>query len=265
VTVAAHFPTWLVDGISASLLGPLAAIADSAGGFAVFSTLPPGRLAVTAQLRLDVINPQLQSRSEWSCRAWTRHVTDDVGLAHGEINSAAGTRTALISLWAAITRPATFDNSEPSRSADAELPSGHDVGLELRPGLIADEARRLLDLPLCGNLRITCPEATGGRARLLLPPDPRLANSLGSMHGGAIALLADLSTAVALSSMPGPRAVEPMRIWEQVDYMRPVSLTGHTEFWATVTTRSARSATVEGEVIRSDGQVAARIRQASLI
>jgi uncharacterized protein (TIGR00369 family) len=193
-----------------------------------------------------------------------------VGLAHGEINGADGTRTALVSLWAAITRLASSaDDREPSRSdrgqaADEERPSGPNVGWERTTGRIADEARHLLDLPLCANLRLTCPEATSGRARLLLPPDSRLANSGGSMHGGAIALLADLSTALALSSLLGPHAATPMRLWEQVDYVRPVSLTGHTEFWATVTTRSARSATVEGEVI-ADGQVAARIRQTSLL
>jgi uncharacterized protein (TIGR00369 family) len=120
-------------------------------------------------------------------------------------------------------------------------------------------------LSICHELDIACLEATEGRARLRVPPADELANSVGSMHGGAIALLGDFTGAVALSTLRGPHSADARRLWTQIDYLRPIRMTGTTEFAADLSWRSRRVAMVEGEVTAPGATTAARIRQASLI
>jgi acyl-coenzyme A thioesterase PaaI-like protein len=85
------------------------------------------------------------------------------------------------------------------------------------------------------------------------------------MHGGAIALLGDFTGAVAVASLDHPHAIAPRRLWTQIDYLRPVRMTGTSEFTAEVSWRSKRVAIVDGAVTGPGSTTAARIRQASLL
>lgn len=267
VTVSSPVPSWLLGGPGGSLTGVFAALADSAGALSVLSMLPPERMAVTAQLRLDFVEPAPGSVELLSCRACARHVDADVGLAQGEISKADGSTAALMTLWARVVSSSTSRSLQPTngRHVGAHKALAKSHGAAPMSPAPSDRARRLLTLPLLTALHVTCLEVSDGRARFRLPQAPQLANSVGSMHGGAIALLADLSTALALSTQSGADYPEERRLWQQVDYLRPAPMTEATEFRAAVVARTSRMASVEGEVVSADGTTVARIHQTSLL
>ncbi len=267
VTVSSPVPSWVVGGPGGSLTGAFAALADAAGGLSVLSMLPPERMAITAQLRLDFVEPLPGSVELLSCRANARHVDTDVGLAQGEISNADGSTVALMTLWARVVSSSTSQRLQPTNGSHVgahKAPAKNHDGVPTSPAP-PDRLRRLLTLPLLAALHVSWLEASDGRARFRLPQAPQLANSVGSMHGGAIALLADLSAALALSTQSGADYPEERRLWQQVDYLRPAPLTEATEFRAAVVTRTSRMASVEGEVVSADGTTVARIHQTSLM
>jgi uncharacterized protein (TIGR00369 family) len=256
VTVVAEFPGWVDDLVAASLAGPVASIADLAGGFSVLTTLPAGRVTVTSQLRVDFVGAIEASPGVWSCHAACVYLSDEVGLSHGEVRNASGELVGRSTLWAAVI------DSPPVRPAPSPLPT-----IERRPhGLVCPSAQPLLGRPVVTELGVVCLEAESGRCRLQVPPREELANSVGSMHGGATALLGDFAGAVALASLDPSGLPSARRLWLQVDYLRPVIMSeGACQVTAAVSWRSRRLALVDGEVIGGAGATSARIRLASLL
>jgi uncharacterized protein (TIGR00369 family) len=254
VTVLADFPDWTLDLVAASLPGPLATIADGAGGFSVLTCLPAGRMSVTSQLRVDFLGAIQASSGPWSSRATCAYVTSEVGLSHGDIRNGSGDVVGRSTLWAAVV-----DSPAPARRPRT---AGvvRDDGQALVSEAVPASPQPLLDLPIAARLGIVCLAAGEGRSRLRVPPQDDLANSVGSMHGGAVALLADFTCAVALATSG---VVAPL--WMQIDYLRPVLMTGGSEFAAGVFWRSRRMVLVDGEVIGPGGAACARIRQAWLV
>jgi uncharacterized protein (TIGR00369 family) len=261
VTVLADFPDWIGDLVATSLPGPLATIADGAGGFSVLTRLPAGRMSVTSQLRVDFVGPIQPTSGPWSSRATCAYVTDDVGLSHGDIRNGTGDVVGRSTLWAAVV-----DSPAPTRAPPRGVVVAHDEQGLSPPEAIPAAARRLLDLPVAARLGIACLAAGEGRSRLRVPPQVDLANSVASMHGGAVALLGDFTCAVALATLEVTAASGAMApLWMQVDYLRPVLMTGGSEFAAGVSWRSRRMALVDGDVIGPGGAACARFKQAWLV
>jgi uncharacterized protein (TIGR00369 family) len=209
---------------------------------------------------VDFVGTISSTPGPWSCTAVCDHVTSEVGLSRGEIRNGSGEIVALSTLWAAVI------DTPPPVPSSTRHPFGpaHSAPDSLDSGRVAKSAGRLLDLSICQELGIACLEASDGRTRLGLPPTEDLGNSVGSMHGGAIALLGDFTSAVALASLGHAHAIA-RRLWMQIDYLRPVRMTGTSEFTAEVSWRSKRVAMVDGAVTGPGPTTAARIRQASLL
>jgi uncharacterized protein (TIGR00369 family) len=256
VTAAADFPAWATDLLSASLPGPIASLADLTGGFSVLTTLPAGRVTVTTQLRVDFVGAIASGPGQWSCHATCVHATGEVGLSHGEVRNPTGDLIGRSTVWAMV-----IDAPSPG------VPTRPRPGAKPGPaGAVCGSAGSLLERAVVAELGAACLEAEGGRSRLYVPPREDLANSVGSMHGGAIALLGDFAGAVALASLDVSGLPWARRLWMQVEYLRPVIMgDGGCEVTAFVSWRSKRLALVDGEVTGPGGATSARIRQAALI
>jgi uncharacterized protein (TIGR00369 family) len=258
VTVLADFPDWIEDLVAVSRPGPLATIADGAGGFSVLTRLPAGRMSVSSQLRVDFVGAIRPTSGPWSCTATCGYLTDQVGLSHGEIRNGAGDVVGRSTLWSAVVDSSTVTST--LATSTSTLATVDERGPSASPKAVTAATPPLLDLPITARLGIACIEAAEGRGHLRVPPQADLANSVGSMHGGAVALLGDFTCAVALATSG---VVAPL--WIQIDYLRPVLMTGSSEFAAGVSRRSRRTALVDGEVIGPGGATCARIRQAWLV
>lgn len=80
--------------------------------------------------------------------------------------------------------------------------------------------------PLVGHLGIRLDELGDGTARLALPYDEKLVTVGTTIHGGAIAALADTSAmAAAWSGVPAPESMRGITVDLTVHYLAPASAT----------------------------------------
>jgi acyl-coenzyme A thioesterase PaaI-like protein len=260
VTVVAEWPGWMEELAATVTPGPVAILADSAGGFSVLTNLAAGRVSVSSQLRVDFVGTPRAASGEWACHAVNTDAAGDVALSHGEVRDGTGAVVGRSTLWSAVIDSPSTTRLSKERPATGEGMRPPESSAAVGPG-----ARPILDLDVWGRFDVACVMASEGRSLLWVPPANDLMNSVGSMHGGAVALFCDLATAVALASSDLEVRPQARRLWMHMDYLRPVLMDGPSRFRAEVVWRSRRLALVDGEVTGPGGLKAARIRQATLL
>lgn len=235
-------PTPWFDGLtSPAASGPLAALADRTLGTAVLTVLPAGLISVSIGLHLDVVTDSDLDVRPLTCAGHGARVGDRRGFARGDLLDRTGSVIARATLHTMVVPAST--------PSDPDRPTG--------PGPIGQAAVPAIpaDVPLAADLGIRA-EVDDGRARLQVPPDERLANSLGMVHGGAIAVVLDLAGTLAIGSGSDPEiTTSPLEFG--VRYLRPTPLTGPVVCCAEVTYQSRALVVVDHRILDPDGRVTA--------
>jgi len=211
-----------IDGIDAGTVSPTATLGilvDDILGFTLWDHRGERTGLVTADLSVDFITPTGWVGSELHADGRVVTITADGGVGATEIRDGAGTLIATGTAWG------NFVDGGADRSTGIVRPLA-------TSGAIPDASASPL-------VRI------GGRfddadgARLVVPPNPALANKLGVVHGGIQASAIDLVGNAALSTPDAPMHTASMRI----NYFRPAPVDADVVFTAEVI-RAGRSVAV---------------------
>lgn len=238
-------PPWLADG-GPPALGSLLVLLDSTLSVAVGASVDAHLAPVTSRLHVELVPGPWPAAEAVVAEAALVHVDERAGLAQGTVATEAGHLLATASLRAAVV-PAAAPHP------DAGRPHGP---ARWAPGP-GDALADVFGLEVL--------EAADGRARVQAANRLAHGNSVGTLHGGVIALVGHhaLATATATaSSGAGGAAWRPASF--DIDYVRPVpSAGGAIEARAEVAHVGRRAAVASGEVRTPDGRCAALVRLTS--
>jgi len=214
--------TMEIDGLDSWGVSPTATLGilvDDILGFTLWDHRGERTGLVTADLSVDFLTPTGWVGPELHADGRVVTVTEDGGVGATEIRDADGTLIATGTAWG------NFVDGGADRSTGV-----------VRPIATAGSIPAASASPL---VRI------GGRfddtdgARLVVPPNPALANKLGVMHGGIQASAIDLVGNAAVSTPDAPMHTASMRI----NFLRPAPVDADVVFTAEVI-RSGRSVAV---------------------
>ncbi|MFC0451495.1 PaaI family thioesterase [Rhodococcus jostii] len=205
--------------------GVLAVLLDDLLGFTVWDRRGTRDGLVTAELSVDVLTPRRwQGPTLWA-ESRLLALTADGGTSTARVCDSAGTLIATGTLWGNfvdLPMPAA------DRSALPGLPAPGVPPLEWIGGRIED----------------------GPGVRVVVPPNPLIANKLGFMHGGVQACAIDLAATAALSRDGADMDTASARI----NFFRPVALDCDTTFTADVV-RVGRAVSVARVAGTSGGRI----------
>ncbi|QCQ91023.1 PaaI family thioesterase [Rhodococcus sp. SGAir0479] len=204
-------------GSTTAVLGMLV---DDVLGFTLWDRRAARAGVVTAELSVDFVTPTGWTGPEVQADGRILSLTEDGGLAATEIRDSAGTLIAAATAWG------NFVDGGADRSTSVVRPLA-------APGTIPAAAVAPLTR-LGGRL-----EHSADGTRLIVPPNPALANKLGVMHGGIQACAIDLVGHAALSSAEAPMHTASLRI----NYFRTAPIDTEVVFTAEVV-RAGRSVAV---------------------
>ena len=233
---------WLVSPPGYIQLGVLAMLADAALGCSIQTSLPPATPYTTSDLSMSFLRPVPADGSELVARGRLIHSGRSLALSDVEIRDgsdrlvAHGTSRCFVLDQldpipdASAVDPGempVYDTPDPYRRPVAGEPLSQEIwdsmsGLEIMKALLARE----LPAPPISHLTGLLPtEAEDGSSTFVLPTSPWLTSPIGTVQGGATALLADtvLSTAVQ-TTIPNRTAYVPLDL--KVNYLRPVFADG---------------------------------------
>ena len=240
-TRSLRLPPWLAQLADSALPGAQSVVADSALGNAVLSTLPPCRVNVTAELRLELVRAATFGDPILVCEARVVDVDDNVALSNGVVRDGSGATVALATMWSAIIQRA----AGPPTAGTPPVPA---------PPVRTPMVGTIIEM-----LDIDETDDEGGSVVLCVPPRAELANSLGFVHGGAVSMLADVACATLVRRTIAAQRVR--HLHHQIQYFRPTPMIGHTEYRARLVEQSRRFATLDCLIIDGRGATTARASQ----
>jgi uncharacterized protein (TIGR00369 family) len=282
-TFVAPASEWLLTPVPYISLGALAMLADAALGCAIQTTLPAATPYTTSDLSLNFLRPLEADGGQVSARGRLVHGGRSLGVAElliedGQARPVAHGTTRCFVLDALDVPPVdlddlpridepAFDPTDPYLRPVAGAPLPQDVwdrmaGLEIMHALIAGE----LDPPPITHLTGLRPTELGeGSATFVLPSSAWLTSPIGTVQGGATALLAETVLATAVqTTIPARTAFTPLDL--KVNYVRPVFADGRDLVGrGTVVHRGRTLAVASAELRNADGKLAAVATGTSLI
>jgi uncharacterized protein (TIGR00369 family) len=271
VSFAMPASEWLLSPPGYIQLGVLAMLADGSLGCSVQTSLPPATPYTTSDLSMSYVRPVVSDHGLLVAKGRLIHSGRSLALSDVEIHDAGGRLVAHGTSRCFVMNPISPapDPSEvqPAELLDFDIPhpyqrpvAGSPVPQEAWDRMTGLEVMQALasgDLPAppishLTGLRPT--EVSEGSATFTLPTSPWLTSPLGTVQGGATALLADtvLGTAVQ-TTLPARTVYAPLDL--KVNYLRPVfgdgrDLTGT----ATVVHRGRTLAVASAEIRNADGK-----------
>jgi len=230
---------WLEDWAGIIHAGVYAFFADAPLGAALFTAMPPGRVATTTQLFLSYVRPATRRSRNFIGRAQLLHVGREIGISDVRVEDGEGRLLAYGSTRCVFT-DVPFDPDRPLPPTPE--PSGDPPDPYLRPvpdGLYGDAAtletvppidvmRRVIDGEIHGGpiseMFGWIPESVEpGRSVHRMRKTPWLSAGGPAMYGGALALACDFALGGAVYSTLEPGCVFATLDME-VRFLRPVYL-----------------------------------------
>ncbi|MGH2722754.1 MAG: hotdog fold thioesterase [Actinomycetota bacterium] len=274
---------WLLAPVPFVSLGVQAMLADAALGCAVQTTLPPATPYTTSDLSLTFLRPLDADGGQVAGRGRLVHAGRSLGVAELMIQDSRarpvthGTTRCFFLDPLEVPPPdeedlprfdfPTFDEDDPFRRPVAGSPLPQDVwdrtsGLEVLRGLVAGD---LPPPPITHLTGLRPVEVDQGTATFVLPTTGWLTSPLGTVQGGATALLAETVLASAVQTTIPPRtAYTPLDL--KVNYLRPVFADGRDLVGgATVVHRGRTLAVASAELRNAEGKLAALATGTALI
>jgi uncharacterized protein (TIGR00369 family) len=273
---------WLLSPPGYIQLGVLAMLADASLGCAVQTTLPPATPYTTSDLSLSFLRPVVADGKNLVARGWVVHVGKSLALSEVEITDGSERLVAH-----GTSRCFVLDQITPVPDASGmekvEIPVQETPDPYLRPvaggpvpqeewdrrtglGVMQALARGELPAPPISHLTGLFPtEMAEGSSTFVLPTSPWLTSPLGTVQGGATALLADtvLGTAIQ-TTIPKRTVYSPLDL--KVSFLRPVFADGRDLVGKAMVTHRGRSLAVAGaEIVNADGKKAAVATGTALI
>ena len=262
---------WLVSPPGFIQLGVLAMMADGSLGCSVQTSLPPATPYTTSDLSMSFLRPVPPDGKMLVSRGRLIHSGRSLALTDVEIADETGrlvahgtSRCFVLDQISPAPDPSevqpvelpSYDTPDPYQRPVAGSPVPQEAwdrmtGLEIMQALLSGE----LPAPPISHLTGLRPtEVAEGSATFVLPTSPWLTSPLGTVQGGATALLADtvLGTAVQ-TTLPPRTAYTPLDL--KVNFLRPVfadgrDLTGT----ATIVHRGRTLAVAGAEIVNADGK-----------
>ena len=282
VTFTMPASEWLVSPPGYIQLGVLAMMADGSLGCSIQTSLPPATPYTTSDLSMSFLRPVVADGSVLTSRGRLIHSGRSLALSDVEIHDQAGRLMAH-----GTSRCFVLDQitplPDPSEVKPVEIPTYETPDPYLRPvagSPVAQEAwdrmtglevmRSLAggDLPAppishLTGLRPT--EVSEGTATFTLPTSPWLTSPLGTVQGGATALLADTVLATAVqTTLPARTVYAPLDL--KVNYLRPVFADGRDLVGTGAVAHKGRTlAVANAEIFNADGKKVAVAAGTALI
>ncbi|MFD1813802.1 PaaI family thioesterase [Rhodococcus gannanensis] len=204
----------------------LGVLVDDILGFTLYHRRGDRDGLVSATLSVDYARPTGWHGPHLTADGTVETLDRDGGLASARIVDGAGALIARATLWGSFVDGVTQTRPIATEITPAPLPAGVAGPIEA----------------LCGTL-----ESTEAGARLTVPPNPVLANAIGSMHGGILTCAHDVAaTAAAGSSMRTASLT--------VNFFTPVLVDAATVFDATVLRAGHRVCVVRVSALSSSGR-----------
>jgi uncharacterized protein (TIGR00369 family) len=234
----------LRDGAGLLLPGSLAILADVCCGALIATGLPPGRFAMTAQLRVEFVRPIRPDARWFEGNARLDSVDEHGGLARAELIDDGAKLLAIASM-----RSLSSVNRRGGPTASADTPA---------PELVSPQGPVSPDGGIADLLGLIDSSAIDGRADWSLAPGHAVTNSFNAVHGGIVALLAHAVAREAQQSVLGSgERLVPMDLG--LDYYRGLPISeGPVTASAEVAHRGRRFIVASGQVVRADGRPAVR-------
>ncbi|MGH2691273.1 MAG: PaaI family thioesterase [Actinomycetota bacterium] len=273
---------WLVSPPGYIQLGVLAMMADGSLGCSIQTSLPPATPYTTSDLSMSFLRPVVADGSLLVSRGRLIHSGRSLALSDVEIRDqtdrlmAHGTsRCFVLDPITPAPDPTevepvdilTYDTPDPFTRPVAGSPVPQEAwdrmtGLQVMQALATGE----LPAPPISHLTGLRPtEVSEGAATFVLPTTPWLTSPLGTVQGGATALLADTVLATAVQTTLPPRTVyAPLDL--KVNYLRPVFADGRDLIGTgTVVHRGRTLAVANAEILNADGKKVAVAAGTALI
>ncbi len=271
VTFAMPASQWLLSPPGFIQLGVLAMMADGSLGCSVQTSLPPATPYTTSDLSMSFLRPVPADGKMLVSRGRLIHGGRSLALTDVEIADETGrlvahgtSRCFVLDQISPAPDPTevepvelpSYDTPDPYQRPVAGSPVPQDVwdrmtGLEIMQAFTRGE----LPAPPISHLTGLRPtEVSEGSATFVLPTSPWLTSPLGTVQGGATALLADTVLATAVqTTLPKRTVYAPLDL--KVNYLRPVfadgrDLTGT----ATIVHRGRTLAVASAEIRNADGK-----------
>lgn len=237
--------------------GVAVAVADGALGAAIFSLLPAGLGSVTTRLHLDVL-PDPGVTYHLVARARAIHLGVSSGLSKAEIVDGEGRLRAVGTARSAIRRAgdmAAIEWEPEGATVSATQASQPQLRIRREHGTPTD-LDALLDTPVLRRVGVRLVSRDEGADAVVVGFDVSgLANWWDVVHGGAVAMLADITGAVALHALLPPRS--PVVVVDHdLTFMRPLPTAPAVECRAEITHRSRSLAVVRADVLGPKGPAA---------
>jgi uncharacterized protein (TIGR00369 family) len=273
---------WLLSPVGYIQLGVLAMLADSSLGCSIQTSLPPATPYTTSDLSMSFLRPVLPDGKDLVARGRLIHSGHTLALSDVEIFDGAdrlvahGTsRCFVLDQLSPAPDPSgvepvalpEYDTPDPYRRpvAGSAVPQeawDRMTGLEAMRAFITGE----LPAPPISHLTGLLPtEASEGSVTFVLPTSPWLTSPIGTVQGGATALLADTVLATAVqTTVPKRTAYIPLDL--KVNYLRPVFADGRELVGTgTVVHRGRTLAVASAEIRNADGKKVAVAAGTALI
>jgi uncharacterized protein (TIGR00369 family) len=264
------YGAWLSDLAELGIPAGYAAVADSALSYACNRTVAVGKIAISMSLHLDYLRVPPRSNTRVTASAGVSVVDPSYAIAHGQIVDDAGSAIASISLRAlAIPQEDLAFRAQVPTS----LTPAHPVPANAAPDSSRTSAEQV---PVTGDLAkllgsrsaelfsLAVVSIAPGEVELSFVASVDVARTGGVVHGGAVALLCQLTSAFALHSTL-PEGVVPRRLDLHVDYVRPTPTMRPARARARISLRTRRSAVMICELLDERGRITASSRETVLL
>lgn len=273
---------WLLSPVGYIQLGVQAMLADASLGCAVQTALPPATPYTTSDLSISFLRPVVADGKDLVARGRLIHAGRRLALSDVEIFDgterlvAHGTSRCFVldqinpvpdaSDVAPVEIP-VYDTPDPYLRPVAGAPLTQDVwdrmtGLEVMQAFITGE----LPAPPISHLTGLLPtDVSEGSVTFVLPTSPWLTSPIGTVQGGATALLAETVLATAVqTTVPKRTAYVPLDL--KVNFLRPVFADGRDLVGSgTVVHRGKTLAVASAEIRNADDKKVAVATGTALI
>ena len=269
---------WWQSGAGVFLAGSIAFVADLPLASAVLPTAPAGTLVASSALSVSFVRPATVRSGSIVGRARLIHSTTSLGLSEGTIEDAQGrllghaTSRCLMFRPDRLPRRAPASPPQPATVIDPYLRpvEGAVYGQEYWDNTAGIDVMRQVVAgdfypPSFVLFGLRMPSATTGQVTITMGASPWLANALGVVYGGALAMQADAAMTLAVgSTVPAATAYSPLDM--KIYFLRPALPDGRTlAARATVRHRGRTIAVVSCDIVDGDERVIAQASGSVLI
>lgn len=270
---------WWQSGAGVFLAGTVAFVADLPLSAAVLTSAPSGTVLTTSQISVSLLRTPTIGSQTFIGRGRLIHGTRTQGLSEAIIEDGRGRLLGHATSRCVLmpAEPSAFPASPIVHATPLNLPDpyqrpveGDVMGQEYwdsTPGLeiVQQIAAGALYPPVMMLMDMRGVEAREGEFTMAMPASAWLCNALGTVFGGALALLADVAMTLAVgSTVPAATAYSVLDL--SVHFLRPVFPdNGDLVARGRVTHRGRTIAVTTCEITDAKGRLAARASGSTLI